>query len=80
MIEQVCDQLGKNAAESVDNPRRTRLIAGVELRVAPMTEEPRVGVEFSVIDTGSGIPPDVMHFLYESFFSAKQKAWGWAWV
>jgi PAS domain S-box-containing protein len=76
LIEQVLINLLKNAAESVDNARRTPSNRRVELRVAPMTEESRVGVEFSVIDTGSGIPPDVMARLYESFFSTKAEGMG----
>ena len=76
LIEQVLINLLKNAAESVDMARRNSSDRRVELRVTPATQAARDGVEFSVIDSGAGIAPEVMAHLYESFFSTKPEGMG----
>lgn len=76
LIEQVLINLLKNAAESVDAAQRKSANRRVELRVTPQIIEDRNVVEFAVIDTGSGLKPEVMNRLYESFFSTKAEGMG----
>jgi PAS domain S-box-containing protein len=76
LIEQVLINLLKNAAESVDAAQRTSANRSVELRVAPKKIEDREVIEFTVIDTGLGLQPEVMARLYESFFSTKAEGMG----
>ena len=76
LIEQVLVNLLKNAAESVDNAQRTTGGRSVELRVVPKQVDKQSVVEFSVMDTGQGLSPEVMERLYEAFFSTKAEGMG----
>jgi C4-dicarboxylate-specific signal transduction histidine kinase len=76
LIEQVLVNLLKNAAESVDHAQRPTASRSVELRVVPKDIESVAGVEFSVRDSGRGLPPEVMQRLYEAFFSTKAEGMG----
>ncbi len=76
LIEQVLINLLKNAAESVDAAQRSSANRSVELRVTPKKVEDRQVIEFAVLDTGLGLPPEVMARLYESFFSTKAEGMG----
>ncbi|PUE08857.1 PAS domain-containing sensor histidine kinase [Limnohabitans sp. T6-5] len=76
LIEQVLINLMKNAAESIDNAHRPAGQRHVELRVVPMTRENQAVVEFSVTDTGQGLPPEVIDRVYEAFFSTKVEGMG----
>jgi PAS domain S-box-containing protein len=76
LIEQVLINLLKNAAESVDAAQRNSVNRSVELRVAPKHIQERDVIEFTVIDTGLGLQPEVMARLYESFFSTKAEGMG----
>ena len=76
LIEQVLINLMRNAAESIDNAQRPVARRDVELRVQPRTEEGTRVVEFSVTDTGRGLPPEVVDRLFEAFFSTKSEGMG----
>ena len=76
LIEQVLLNLLKNAAESVDTAQRPTSQRIVKLRVAPIRVEDKPVVEFMVIDSGSGIAPEVMARLYEAFYSTKAEGMG----
>ena len=76
LIEQVLINLMKNAAESIDNAVRSPGQRHVELRVVPRTVEGQPVVEFTVTDTGMGLPPQTMGRLYEAFFSTKAEGMG----
>ena len=76
LIEQVLVNLLKNGAESVDSAQRPTARRSVELRVAPKMVEGKSVVEFSVIDSGKGIAPEVMERLYEAFYSTKADGMG----
>ena len=76
LIEQVLVNLLKNAAESVDNAQRASGRRSVELRVVPKQVDGQNVVEFSVLDTGQGLSPEVMQRLYEAFFSTKAEGMG----
>jgi PAS domain S-box-containing protein len=76
LIEQVLVNLMKNAAESIDNAKRPVSRRSVELRVIPKQVEEQPVIEFSVIDSGQGLAPEVMDRLYEAFFSTKVEGMG----
>ncbi len=76
LIEQVLINLMKNAAESIDNAHRPAGQRHVELRVVPRQVEDQSVVEFSVTDSGQGLPPQTLERLYEAFFSTKAEGMG----
>ncbi|MFO1244188.1 MAG: PAS domain S-box protein [Ramlibacter sp.] len=76
LIEQVLVNLLKNAAESIDNAQRPTARRSVELRVIPRQIDLQPVVEFSVLDSGAGLAPEVMDRLYEAFFSTKAEGMG----
>jgi signal transduction histidine kinase len=76
LIEQVLVNLLKNGAESVDSAQRPTARRSVELRVMHKMVEGKSVVEFSVIDSGKGIAPEVMERLYEAFYSTKADGMG----
>jgi len=76
LIEQVLVNLLRNAAESIEQARRSPGRRSVELRVVPKQVDEQAVVEFSVVDTGQGLAPEVMERLYEAFFSTKAEGMG----
>jgi PAS domain S-box-containing protein len=76
LIEQVLVNLLRNAAESIEHARRPPSRRSVELRVIPKDVEGQPVVEFSVLDSGQGLAPEVMERLYEAFFSTKAEGMG----
>jgi signal transduction histidine kinase len=48
----------------------------VELRILPKTIDKQSVVEFSVTDTGAGLPPESIERVYEAFFSTKVEGMG----
>jgi PAS domain S-box-containing protein len=76
LIEQVLVNLLKNAAESIEHAKRSASRRSVELRVIPKQVDAQPVVEFSVLDSGQGLAPEVMDRLYEAFFSTKVEGMG----
>jgi PAS domain S-box-containing protein len=76
LIEQVLINLLKNAAESVDSAERPTAQRKVELSVALAVRDNRQLVEFSVLDYGSGLAPEMLERLYEAFYSTKSYGMG----
>ena len=76
LIEQVLINLMKNAGESIDNANRPASQRHVELRVVPSKVEDKPVVEFSVTDSGQGLPPQAIDRVYEAFFSTKAEGMG----
>ncbi|MDW5441830.1 PAS domain S-box protein [Polaromonas sp. SM01] len=76
LIEQVLINLMKNGAESIAQARRPTARRRVELRVVPKQIEAQSVVEFSVMDSGQGLSPEVMSRLYEAFYSTKAEGMG----
>jgi PAS domain S-box-containing protein len=76
LIEQVLVNLLKNAAESIEHARRPASRRSVELRVIPRQIDEQPVIEFSVLDSGQGLAPEVMDRLYEAFFSTKVEGMG----
>jgi len=76
LIEQVLVNLLKNAAESIEHAKRPTARRSVELRAVPKQRDELPVVEFSVLDSGAGLAPEVMDRLYEAFFSTKVEGMG----
>jgi signal transduction histidine kinase len=76
LIEQVLVNLMKNAAESIEHAQRPASRRSVELRAIPRQVGEQSVVEFSVLDSGQGLAPEVMERLYEAFFSTKVEGMG----
>jgi PAS domain S-box-containing protein len=76
LIEQVLINLMKNAAESIDFAERPSLQRSVELKVLPRLEEGQPVIEFTVSDTGRGVPPEVMERVFDAFYSTKSEGMG----
>ena len=76
LIEQVMINLIKNAGESIEQAQRPPSQRHVELRVEPKEATGLKGVEFSVQDSGKGLPPEVQERLFEAFFSTKNEGMG----
>ncbi|MGH8804256.1 MAG: PAS domain S-box protein [Polaromonas sp.] len=76
LIEQVLINLMKNAAESIEQAHLPTARRSVELRVVPKHIEDQSVVEFSVLDSGRGLSPEVMARLYEAFYSTKAEGMG----
>ena len=76
LIEQVLVNLLKNAAESIEHAQRPTARRSVELRVVPKQQNNQPVVEFSVLDSGTGLAPEVMDRVYEAFFSTKVEGMG----
>lgn len=76
LIEQVLINLMKNAAESIDNAQRPAGQRLVELRIVPKQIDQQAVVEFSVTDTGHGLPEQDTERVFEAFFSTKVEGMG----
>ena len=76
LIEQVLINLLKNAAESVDAAQRPTAMRKAELRVLQRKLDGVEVVEFSVLDSGNGLAPEVLERLYEAFYSTKTDGMG----
>ena len=76
LIEQVLVNLLKNAAEAIDHAQRPTAQRNVELRVIPKLMDKQPVVEFSVLDSGQGLAPEIMERVYEAFFSTKAEGMG----
>ena len=76
LIEQVLINLMKNAAESIEQAKRPSSGRSVELRVVPKQIEDQSVVEFSILDSGKGMSPEVTARLYEAFYTTKAEGMG----
>lgn len=76
LIEQVLINLLKNAAESIDWAQRPTAQRSVKLRVEPRQLDGKSVMEFTVLDSGQGLAPEVMERLYEAFYSTKTDGMG----
>ena len=76
LIEQVLVNLLRNAAESIDSAQRPAAQRNIELRVLPKHVDEVPGVEFAVVDSGTGLSAEAMQHLFEAFFSTKAHGMG----
>ena len=76
LIEQALINLLKNAAEAIQQAQRPPAARTVELRVLPRRNEAGEVIEFTVQDSGKGLPPEMRERLFEAFYSTKQEGMG----
>ncbi|MEW6694101.1 Sensor protein FixL [Tepidimonas thermarum] len=76
LIEQVLINLLKNGGESIQQAQRPPGQRHIELQVVPRTVDGRPGVEFTVRDSGGGIPQERLDRIYEAFYSTKSEGMG----
>lgn len=76
LIEQVLINLIKNAGEAIAQAERPAGKRWVELRVGPKREDEQEVVEFAVLDSGNGVPDDMIERIYEAFYSTKAEGMG----
>lgn len=76
LIEQVLINLLKNAGEAIAQAGRVPGERYVELRVGPRRLEDVDVVEFSVRDSGNGVPDEMIERIYEAFYSTKSEGMG----
>ncbi|WP_123298475.1 PAS domain S-box protein [Comamonas sp. BIGb0124] len=76
LIEQVLINLIKNAGEAIDQAGKPSTQRNVELRVVPRQIEGRDVIEFSVRDSGPGLPAEIMSQIFDAFFTTKEEGMG----
>jgi signal transduction histidine kinase len=76
LIEQVLINLLKNAGEAIAQAQRAPSERHVELRVGPKRQDEQDVIEFSVRDTGNGVPKEMIERIYEAFYSTKSEGMG----
>ncbi len=76
LIEQVLINLLKNAGEAIAQAGRPPGERYVELRVGPRHLENQEVVEFSVRDSGNGVPGELIDRIYEAFYTTKSEGMG----
>lgn len=76
LIEQVLINLIKNGGEAIQQAQRPPSQRQIELRVTRRRIEHQDAIEFSIQDTGTGIPPDQLDRIYEAFYSTKTEGMG----
>jgi PAS domain S-box-containing protein len=76
LIEQVLINLLKNAGEAIAQAGRAPGERYVELRVGPRHLDDLDVVEFSVRDSGNGVPDELIERIYEAFYSTKSEGMG----
>jgi PAS domain S-box-containing protein len=76
LIEQVLINLLKNGAESILQAQRAVPQRQLELKVLPKQIDGEEVVEFSVRDSGKGVPPELLERIYEAFYSTKSEGMG----
>jgi PAS domain S-box-containing protein len=76
LIEQVLINLLKNAGEAIGQAKRAPSERYIELRVGPRREADQEVIEFSVRDSGNGVPDEMIDRIYEAFYSTKSEGMG----
>ncbi|MCC7544728.1 MAG: PAS domain-containing sensor histidine kinase, partial [Aquabacterium sp.] len=76
LIEQVLINLMKNGADSILQAQRPVSQRQLEVKVLPRQVAGADVVEFSVRDTGKGVPDELLERIYEAFYSTKSEGMG----
>jgi PAS domain S-box-containing protein len=76
LIEQVLINLLKNGAESILQAQRPVAQRQIELKVLPRRVNGLEAIEFSVRDSGKGVPDELLERIYEAFYSTKSEGMG----
>ena len=76
LIEQVLINLLRNAGDAIAQAGRLPGARFIELRAGPGQREGVEVVEFSVSDSGNGVPDEMFERIYEAFYSTKSEGMG----
>jgi PAS domain S-box-containing protein len=76
LIEQVLINLLRNAGDSITQAARPTGERAIELRVGPTQIDEAGVVEFSVSDTGQGVPDELVERIYDAFYTTKREGMG----
>lgn len=77
LIEQVLLNLTRNAVEAIDEAKRPDNQRLIKIQVKRITNAQDVErIEFSVSDSGTGMPTEVIEHLFEAFFTTKPSGLG----
>ena len=76
LIEQVLINLLRNAGDSIAQAARPLGERSIELRVAPNLVDDAEVIEFSVCDTGHGVPNEMFERIYDAFYTTKSEGMG----
>lgn len=77
LIEQVLLNLTRNAVEAIDEAKRPEGLRLIKIRVKRIADVLDVEkIEFSVSDSGAGMPSEVIEHLFEAFFTTKPNGLG----
>ena len=75
MVEQVLLNLARNGMQAMDHPACHKRLLTLQIKRAPSSES-HGWVEFSIIDLGIGISPDIAQKLFTPFFTTKPEGMG----
>ena len=76
MVEQVLLNLSRNAMQAMDEARIRQPALVLQVRATPATDAGRRWLEFSVMDRGPGIAPEIQRQLFTPFFTTKPEGMG----
>jgi PAS domain S-box-containing protein len=76
LIEQVLINLLRNAGDSIAQAARPAGERSIELHVGPARIDDVDVVEFSVSDTGQGVPDELLERIYDAFYTTKREGMG----
>ena len=76
LVEQVLINLLKNGADAIDSAARAEPDRWVDLQVEAGSADGQAFVQFTVADSGPGIPLEQRDRLFEPFFSTKSEGLG----
>ena len=75
MVEQVLLNLARNGMQAMDHPNCRKRLLTLQVKRAASSDS-HGWVEFSIIDMGIGISPDIAHQLFTPFFTTKAEGMG----
>ena len=75
MVEQVLLNLARNGMQAMDHPNCRKRLLTLQVKRA-VSSDSHGWVEFSIIDMGIGISPDIAHQLFTPFFTTKAEGMG----
>ena len=75
MVEQVLLNLARNGMQAMDHPNCRKRLLTLQVKRAASSDS-HGWVEFSIIDIGIGISPDIAHQLFTPFFTTKAEGMG----
>ena len=75
MVEQVLLNLARNGMQAMDHPNCRKRLLTIQVKRAASSDS-HGWVEFSIIDMGIGISPDIAQQLFTPFFTTKAEGMG----